>query len=59
MAFFLLFSANRYINPESAIMRGPMIANMMKQLLMDTDWGALDYLVIDMPPGKQVGLYFR
>ncbi|GJQ10959.1 hypothetical protein GpartN1_g2750.t1 [Galdieria partita] len=40
-----------YINPESAIMRGPMIANIMNQLLMETDWGDLDYLVIDMPPG--------
>ncbi|EME27959.1 ATP-binding protein involved in chromosome partitioning [Galdieria sulphuraria] len=40
-----------YINPESAIMRGPMIANMMNQLLTETDWGSLDYLVIDMPPG--------
>ncbi|KAK4525918.1 hypothetical protein GAYE_SCF18G3827 [Galdieria yellowstonensis] len=40
-----------YINTESAIMRGPMIANMMNQLLTETDWGCLDYLVIDMPPG--------
>jgi Mrp family chromosome partitioning ATPase len=35
-------------------MRGPMIANMMNQLLTETDWGCLDYLVIDMPPGKRL-----
>jgi Mrp family chromosome partitioning ATPase/DUF971 family protein len=40
-----------YINPESAVMRGPMIANVLNQLLTTTEWGDLDYLVIDMPPG--------
>lgn len=40
-----------YINPNSAIMRGPMIAGLMTQLLTTTSWGELDYLIIDMPPG--------
>lgn len=40
-----------YINPESAIMRGPMIANVLNQLVTTTQWGSLDYLILDMPPG--------
>lgn len=40
-----------YVNPNPAVMRGPMIAGMMKQLLTTTSWGELDYLIIDLPPG--------
>lgn len=40
-----------YINPDSAVMRGPMIANVLNQLLTTTEWGDLDYLIVDMPPG--------
>ena len=36
---------------EATIWRGPMIHNAINQLLQSTDWGTLDYLVVDLPPG--------
>lgn len=38
--------------PEGAVVwRGPMASSALKQFLGDTDWGDLDYLLIDLPPG--------
>jgi ATP-binding protein involved in chromosome partitioning len=34
-----------------AVMRGPMVSRYIQQLLHFTDWGELEYLFIDMPPG--------
>jgi ATP-binding protein involved in chromosome partitioning len=36
---------------EPVIWRGPMLHGVMKQFLGDVEWGALDYLIIDLPPG--------
>jgi len=36
---------------HAAVMRGSMVTGVMSQLVTQTDWGELDYLVLDMPPG--------
>ena len=36
---------------EAIIWRGPMIHNAINQLLQSTEWGDLDYLLLDLPPG--------
>lgn len=36
---------------QAVIFRGPMLHGSITQFLRDTNWGPLDYLIIDMPPG--------
>ena len=36
---------------DATVWRGPMASNALKQLISDADWGELDYLFIDLPPG--------
>ncbi len=39
-------------DPDSAVIwRGPMKMNAIRQFLSDVDWGELDYMVVDLPPG--------
>jgi len=38
-------------NEAAVIWRGPMKLGVIRQFLQDVDWGALDYLVVDCPPG--------
>ena len=38
-------------NSKALIWRGPMAANALSQLLTETDWGEIDYMILDLPPG--------
>ncbi len=47
-----LMSIGFMLDPDQpAIMRGPLISGILRQFLEQVDWGELDYMVIDMPPG--------
>ncbi len=47
-----LLSIGFFIRPEDAtIWRGPMASNFLKQMIKQGEWGPLDYLLIDLPPG--------
>lgn len=40
------------VKPEQALIwRGPMLHSAIKQFITDVDWGELDYLIVDLPPG--------
>lgn len=57
----LKFLSFGHVNPKAgvagaggkgaAIMRGPIVSRVINQLVTATEWGNLDYLIIDMPPG--------
>lgn len=36
---------------QAVVWRGPMVSSAIRQFVGDVDWGELDYLIIDMPPG--------
>lgn len=46
-----LMSFGFLLGDAPAVMRGPMVTNYIQQLLFQTDWGQLDYLILDLPPG--------
>ena len=47
-----LLSIGFFVNPDTATLwRGGMASNALKQLIADTDWGELDYFILDTPPG--------
>ena len=46
------FSMGFLVEPDQPLVwRGPMLHSAIRQLLSDVDWGKLDYLIIDLPPG--------
>ncbi len=48
-----VMSMNMFLANESdpVVWRGPMISSAIKQFYSDVDWGELDYLLVDLPPG--------
>ena len=47
-----LLSLGFFTNPDQAVIwRGPMASKAFNQLIFDADWGEIDFLLIDLPPG--------
>lgn len=47
-----LMSIGFILDPDKALIwRGPLVAQLITQFLNDVEWGELDYLIIDLPPG--------
>jgi ATP-binding protein involved in chromosome partitioning len=47
-----LMSFSFMLHPEQALIwRGPLLNNAVHQLLFEIEWGELDYLIVDLPPG--------
>ena len=50
-----VLSTGFFVSPEDAVVwRGPMASGFLKQLISQGDWGALDYLLVDLPDRKSV-----
>lgn len=47
-----VLSTGFFVDPADAVIwRGPMASNFLKQLIMQGEWGDLDFLLVDLPPG--------
>ncbi len=47
-----VLSTGFFVDPADAVIwRGPMASNFLKQLITQGEWGSLDYLLVDLPPG--------
>ncbi|GMW01811.1 MAG: hypothetical protein AMXMBFR84_29480 [Candidatus Hydrogenedentota bacterium] len=46
-----IMSLGFVLGEAPAVLRGPIVSGYTQQILKQTDWGTLDYLIIDMPPG--------
>lgn len=47
-----VLSTGFFVDPSDAVIwRGPMASNFLKQLIMQGEWGPLDFLLVDLPPG--------
>jgi ATP-binding protein involved in chromosome partitioning len=47
-----VLSTGFFVDPANAVVwRGPMASNFLKQLIAQGDWGTLDFLIVDLPPG--------
>ena len=47
-----LMSMGFFLTEDSPVIwRGPMVHGLIRQFLTDVEWGELDYLIVDMPPG--------
>lgn len=47
-----IMSIGFLVEPDTAVVwRGPMASGALKQFITDADWGELDYLIFDLPPG--------
>ena len=47
-----VISAGFFIKPDQAVIwRGPMLSKLVDEFLRNVEWGELDYLIVDLPPG--------